>query len=309
MVKNLPIKSFLNGYATEMEKLQTILKSIYDFLGWKIYDSEAIHISVGTFLTILISIVVITYLLRFINKMVSRKLPEEDKNKFESIFGFVKYLFYILFIITVLHSSGVNLTVLLTASAALFVGLGFALQYLFQDIISGILIILDQSLHIGDIIEVESKVGRVFEIRLRTTRAMTRDDKVIVIPNHKFLTDSIYNYTQNHKTTRETVKVGVAYGSDVELVTRLLVEAVVAQRNILKSPKPFVLFEDFGDSALIFSVNFYITDSFSDPKIKSNVRYAIDTKFRENNVSIPFPQRDVHLYPTVKTAAIDLNSK
>jgi small-conductance mechanosensitive channel len=296
MEKSPRIKSFLNGYGIDMERLRGILKAINDFLGWKIYDSETIHITVGTFLTIIIAIVIVTYLLRFINKLVSRKLPEEDKNKFESIFGFIKYLFYIMVIVTILHSSGVNLTVLLTASAAIFVGLGFALQYLFQDIISGILIILDQSLHVGDIIEVESKVGRVFEIRLRTTRALTRDDKVIVIPNHKFLTDSIYNYTQNHKTTRETVKVGVAYGTDVNLVTSLLLEAVVAQRNILKSPKPFVLFEDFGDSALLFSVNFFITDSFSDPKIKSNVRYAIDTKFRENNVTIPFPQRDVHLY-------------
>ena len=284
-----------------MKRIQEILQSISDFLGWKIYNSETIHLTVGTFLTIIISIVLVTYLLRLINRLVSRKLPEEDKNKFESIFGFIKYLFYILVVVTILHSSGVNLTVLLTASAALFVGLGFALQYLFQDIISGVLIILDQSLHIGDIIEVEDKVGRVFEIRLRTTRALTRDDKVIVIPNHKFLTDSIYNYTQNHKTTRETVKVGVAYGSNVQLVTNLLLEAVVEQRNILKSPKPFVLFEDFGDSALLFSVNFYLNDSFSDPKIKSSIRYAIDTKFRDNNVTIPFPQRDVHFYQSAST--------
>ncbi|KAG1654420.1 putative ABC transporter ATP-binding protein YhaQ [Nymphon striatum] len=190
---------------------------------------------------------------------------------------------------------GVNLTVLLTASAALFVGLGFALQYLFQDIISGILIILDQSLHVGDIIEVDSKVGRVFEIRLRTTRALTRDDKVIVIPNHKFLTDSIYNYTQNHNTTRESIKIGVAYGSDVNLVTTLLMQVAEEHRSVLKNPKPFVLFDDFGDSALLFSLNYFITDSFSDPRTKSDMRYMIDAKFRESNISIPFPQRDVHI--------------
>jgi len=177
----------------------------------------------------------------------------------------------------------------------LFVGLGFALQHLFQDIISGILIILDQSLHVGDIIEVENKVGRVFEIRLRTTRALTRDDKVLVIPNHKFLTDSIYNYTQNHKTTRESIKVGVAYGSDIQLVTRLLKEVADTQKEVLKSPKSFVLFDDFGDSALLFSLNYYITDSFSDPKTKSEMRYRIDEKFRENAIRIPFPQRDIHL--------------
>ncbi|WP_411031397.1 mechanosensitive ion channel family protein [Spongiimicrobium sp. 3-5] len=279
-----------------MEKLKGIFTAIKEFLLLKIYDSSDIHITIGTLLTIIVSLVLITYLLKLVRKLVTAKLPEEDKNKFESIFGFLKYLFYILVVITILHSSGVNLTVLLTASAALFVGLGFALQYLFQDIISGILIILDQSLHVGDIIEVEQKVGRVFEIRLRTTRALTRDDKVIVIPNHKFLTDSIYNYTQNHKTTRETVKVGVAYGSDVMLVTRILEAVAQEQKGVLKNPKPFVLFDDFGDSALLFSLNFYISDSFIDPKIKSQIRYKIDAQFREAGVTIPFPQRDVHLF-------------
>jgi len=279
-----------------MKRLNEFFSNISDFLSHRIYDSDTVHITIGTFLTIIIAIIVVTYLLKLIHKLVTVKLPEEDKNKFESIFGFLKYLFYILVIVTILHSSGVNLTVLLTASAALFVGLGFALQYLFQDIISGILIILDQSLHVGDIIEVEDKVGRVFEIRLRTTRALTRDDKVIVIPNHKFLTDSIYNYTQNHKTTREAIKIGVAYGSDVNLVTSLLNEVAQEQRGVLKSPKPFVLFEDFGDSALLFSMNYYTIDSFSDPKIKSEMRYNIDAKFRENNITIPFPQTDVHLY-------------
>ena len=279
-----------------MKRIQEILQSISDFLGWKIYNSETIHLTVGTFLTIIISIVLVTYLLRLINRLVSRKLPEEDKNKFESIFGFIKYLFYILVVVTILHSSGVNLTVLLTASAALFVGLGFALQYLFQDIISGILIILDQSLHVGDIIEIDGKVGRVFEIRLRTTRALTRDDKVVVIPNHKFLTDSIYNYTQNHKTTREAVKVGVAYGSDVALVTELLLQCATEHTGILNKPKPFVLFEDFGDSALQFSLYFYLTDSYGDPSIKSDIRYKIDAAFRTNNIAIPFPQRDIHVY-------------
>ena len=279
-----------------MEKLQDILRSIREILSYNIFDSENINITVGTLLTVIIALIIATYVLKLVHKLVTAKLPEADQNKFVSIFGFLKYLLYILIVITVLHSSGVNLTVLLTASAALFVGLGFALQYLFQDIISGVLMITDQSLHVGDIIEVDGKVGRVFEIRLRTTRAITRDDKVIVIPNHIFLTDSIYNYTQNHNTKREAIKVGVAYGSDVNLVTDILLECVGSHTSIIMSPKPFVLFEDFGDSALLFSVNFYISDSFSDPKIKSTIRYMIDAKFRENKVAIPFPQRDVHLY-------------
>lgn len=279
-----------------MNKFDGVWEEFKNFLSLKVFPSDSVNINVGTVLTVIIVLIMVTFLLKFVHKVVTSKLPEEDKNKFVSIFGFFKYLLYMFVVFTVLHASGVNLTVMLTASAALFIGLGFALQYLFQDIISGVLIILDQSLHVGDIIEVEDKIGKVFEIRLRTTRAITRDDKVIVIPNHIFLTDSIYNYTQNHRTTRESVKVGVAYGSDVRLVTKLLEEVAASQKGVLKSPKSFVLFEDFGDSALLFSINFFINDSFGDPRLKSEIRFKINDKFREHNISIPFPQRDVHIF-------------
>lgn len=279
-----------------MERLESIWSAIKGFLTFRVIDTEDVHITVGTLLSIIIAVFIVSYILRLIHKLVTKKLPDEDKNKFVSIFSFLRYLLYIVVIVIVLSSSGVDLTVLLTASAALFVGLGFALQYLFQDIISGIMMILDQSLHVGDIIEVDGKVGRVFEIRLRTTRALTRDDKVVVIPNHIFLTDSIYNYTQNHKMTREAVKVGVAYGSDVNRVKEILIQVVKDQEGVLRNPKPFVLFEDFGDSALLFSINFYIRDSFGDPKIKSAIRFDIDAQFRENDITIPFPQRDVHIF-------------
>ncbi|WP_224484648.1 mechanosensitive ion channel family protein [Robertkochia aurantiaca] len=279
-----------------MKIIKDLLEDIRRFFSIPLYEGNDVSIQIGTILTILVGCLVAYYLLRLIRKLITAKLPATDKNKFISIFKFIQYLVYLLVVITVLNTSGVDLTVLLTASAALFVGLGFALQYLFQDIISGIMIILDQSLHIGDIIEIENKVGKVTDIKLRTTRAITRDDKILVIPNHKFLTDSVFNYTQNHRTTRELVRVGVAYGSDTKLVTRLLLEAASESPGVLSDPEPFVMFEDFGDSALIFSVNFFIRDSFVDPRIKSDIRYSIDAKFRENNVTIPFPQRDVHLF-------------
>jgi len=136
--------------------------------------------------------------------------------------------------------------------------LGLALQELFQDLIGGIFIIIDKSLRVGDIVEVDGKVGKVFEIKLRTTRAITRDDKVVIIPNHKFISDTIFNYTQNHSTTRENIDVGVAYESNVELVSDILLKIASEQRGVLKNPKPFVLFEDFGDSALLFSINFFV---------------------------------------------------
>jgi len=258
--------------------------------------SEEIKITVGLIVIIVSTFLITSVVLRIIRSFITSKLMEEDKMKFISVFKFIKYFVYVVVILITLSSTGVDVTILLTASAALFVGLGLALQELFQDVIGGIFIILDKSLLVGDVIELEGRVARVFEIKLRTTRALTRDDKVMIIPNHKFISDTVYNYTQNHKTTREVVKVGVAYGSDVEKVREVLLECAREQKGILKKPEPFVLFEDFGDSALLFGLHFYISDSFVDPKVKSELRFKINNKFRLNNITIPFPQRDVHMF-------------
>jgi len=274
---------------------QDVWGSIKDFLDFTLL-TKPFELTVGIVLLVIFVFILTSIVLRLVRNFIASKLLNEDKLKFISVFKFVKYVVYLIVILITLSSSGVDISILLTASAALFVGVGLALQELFQDIIGGIFIILDKSLLVGDIIEIDSKVARVFEIKLRTTRALTRDDKVMIIPNHKFISDTVYNYTQNHRTTRECVKVGVAYGSDTQKVRTLLLDCVDKQKGVFKNPKPFVLFEDFGDSALLFGVYFYIGDSFTDPKIKSEIRFKIDDSFRENNISIPFPQRDIHIF-------------
>lgn len=285
---------------------QDIWGMIKDFWNFSLFsynvNGQPISISVGLIILVILAFVVTSLVLRIIRSFITSKLMEEDKMKFISVFKFIKYFVYLAVILITLSSAGVDVTILLTASAALFVGIGLALQELFQDVIGGVFIILDKSLLVGDVIEIENRVARVFEIKLRTTRALTRDDKVMIIPNHKFISDTVYNYTQNHKTTREAVKVGVAYGSDVEKVREILLECAREQKGILKKPEPFVLFEDFGDSALLFALHFYVSDSFVDPKVKSELRFKINNKFRLNDITIPFPQRDVHMFypPTNK---------
>lgn len=259
-------------------------------------SGEEVKITVGLVVLVILAFILTSLLLRIIRSFITSKLVEEDKMKFISVFKFIKYFTYLVVILITLGSAGIDITILLTASAALFVGLGLALQELFQDVIGGIFIILDKSLLVGDVIEMEGRVARVFEIKLRTTRALTRDDKVMIIPNHKFISDTVYNYTQNHKTTREFVKVGVSYGSDVEKVREVMLECAREQKGILKKPEPFILFEDFGDSALMFGLHFYVSDSFVDPKVKSELRFKINNRFRLNNITIPFPQRDVHMF-------------
>lgn len=287
----------------EQELVETIKRSLWEtiseVLNWGFHWGEGanhIQITLGTLLLVTIAFIGTSYFLGLVRKIYTRNLNETDTLKFISVFKFIKYLAYVIVVFAVLSFSGVNVTPFLAASAALLVGVGLALQELFQDVLGGIFIMLDKSLQAGDIIEVDGKVGRVVDIRLRTTRAITRDDKIVIIPNHKFISDTVFNYTQNHKQTRETVTVGVAYGSDTALVKALLLKSLEKDSRILMRPKPFVLFEDFGDSALIFSVNFFVSDSFTDPVVKSDIRFRIDDLFRQNNISIPFPQRDVHLY-------------
>ena len=257
---------------------------------------NSIDITVGLLITLVLVLLGTGIILKSLRNFFTRKMEDEDRLKFFSVFKYVRYLIYVVVILLTMGAAGIDITLLITASAALFVGIGLALQQLIQDVIAGILILVDKSLRVGDIVELDGRIGKVFEIKLRSTRALTRDDKVLIIPNHKFISDVIYNYTQNHRMTREAVKVGVAYGSDVQLVSSLLLQAVQDQRGVLKNPRPFVLFDDFGDSALLFSVHFFVNDVFSDPRVKSTIRYKIDALFREHGVTIPFPQRDVHLY-------------
>lgn len=285
------------------EEIKEILEkdiwgTIKEFLNLGIHigqGDKSINLTIGLLLLLTLAIIVAKFIMKWLRHLITRKMEQEDKQKFTSIFKFINYLVYLIAVFVTLSVAGVDITLVITASAVLFVGLGLALQDLFKDILGGVFIIIDKSLQVGDIVEVDGKVGKVFEIKLRTTRAITRDDKVLILPNHKFISDIVYNYTQNHRTTREKVSVGVAYGSDVALVTKLLEQVATEQKQILKNPKPFVLFDDFGDSALLFSIHFFTNDSFRDPRIKSEMRYKINTKFKENNISIPFPQRDVHI--------------
>ena len=272
------------------------MKEIIKFLNDTSFNlSSTVSISLKNILVLTIVLIIATVFLRLIRRLISRKLPQDDKLKFKAVFSYTTWISYLIIVLITMHAVGINVTGVFAASAALLIGIGLALQTLFQDIISGIFILVDQSVHVGDIIELEGKIGRVDEIKLRTTRAVTIDNKVLVIPNHLYLTNSLYNWTQNGETTRESVTVGVAYGSDVELVRKILLEAADSHSWVLNDPAPLVLFTDFGDSSLNFKLIVTLNDSFQSAIPKSELRFEIDRLFRENNITIPFPQRDIHI--------------
>ena len=275
---------------------ENVWETVKKFLEYEIFhfgDKNPLVLTVGLLLFVFIVFIITTVLLRIIRRIVTRKMETPDKRKFESVFSFFKYFIYFIVIFFALDSIGFNITAVFAASAALLVGIGLALQTFFQDILSGIFIFIDKTVHVGDIIELDGKIGRVEEIKLRTTRAVTIDNKVLIIPNHMYLTNTLYNWTQNDVITRESIEVGVAYGSDTKLVKQLLIKAALANKYVIKKPEPLVLFTNFGNSSLDFKLVFTINDSFQAGIPKSEIRFEIDRLFRENNIEIPFPQRVV----------------
>jgi small-conductance mechanosensitive channel len=285
----------------ELKKIENTIKEsslwekIIELLNLHVDLGKTISISVKDVIVIISIIFITTIILRFILRIITRNLPDDNKGKFNVVYGYFRWLIYIIILLITLNGLGVNVTAVFAASAALMIGIGLALQTLFKDIISGVFILIDQTVHVGDIIEIDNKIGRVEEIKLRTTRAVTRDNRVLIIPNHLYLDNSLYNWTQNGALTREVVSIGVAYGSDVQLVKKLLIQAASEHPDVLPQPEAIVLFDNFGDSSLDFKLVFTLADSFAANVPKSDIRFEIDRLFREHSLSIPFPQRDIHI--------------
>lgn len=280
-----------------MERLQ-------DFLNYKISLGDTLELTPKLIFITVFAFFVTWFVLRLFKRIVYRTLSEDAKLKFSGIFTFVNYFVYVVVVLITFDTLGIKVTALFAASAALLVGVGLALQTFIQDIISGIFIIADQSVNAGDIVEVDGQVGRVVNITLRTTRAVNRENKVLIIPNHKFLTSILFNWTENGSLTRELIHVGVAYNSDMDKVTALLTGIAANHPKVLKNPPPKVLFNNFGDSSLELTLVFTMNRSFEANAVKSDLRFNILARFRKEGIEIPFPQRVVTMQAPPPVASI-----
>lgn len=272
-----------------------VLRNFIELLEYRFTIGSSISFTPKSILIVILVFIITFFSLKIFRKIIYRTLSSDAKVKFRSIFSFFNYFVYTIVILLTFQNIGINLTAIFAASAALLVGVGLALQTFIQDIISGVFIIVDQSVHVNDIIEVDGQIGKVENIKLRTTRAVTRENKVLIIPNHKFLTSILFNWTENGVITKEYIEVGVSYNSDVNQVTAILLDIADQHNSILKDPAPKVIFNDFGDSALVFQLYFALSSSFVSNVVKSELRYEIIEKFNAQNIEIPFPQRSLTL--------------
>lgn len=205
----------------------------------------------------------------------------------------VKYVVYTFAIFYALDTLGFNMTLILGGAAALLVGIGLGLQQTFNDFISGVVLLFERTVSVGDVLEFDGTVGVVRKIGLRSSIVHTRLNVSMVVPNHLLVNEKVTNWTHFDDSIRFSIEVGVAYGSDTDLVKRLLVKAVNDSHYVLNTPAPFVRFLSFGNSSLDFALYFFSREYLIIEDIKSDLRLNIDRLFREHKISIPFPQRVV----------------
>lgn len=235
---------------------------------------------------------------KYVSGILSRRLFRARFK--ETTAGAIEKIFYycglLLVVLLALRWVNVPLTAFAFLGGAIAIGVGFGAQTLINNFISGFIIMAERPVKVGDIVEVENTFGTVEEIGARCTRIRTGPNVHILVPNSSFLEKNVINWTLSDKMIRACVTVGVVYGSPVREVERLLIKAVLEHDKVIKNPEPFVLFNDFGDNALIFEIHFWITMTrlLERRLIESDVRFRIDELFREASIVIAFPQRDVH---------------
>ncbi|MDI3527383.1 MAG: hypothetical protein PWR03_1566 [Tenuifilum sp.] len=264
-----------------------------EILNTKIIEIGEYVLRLQNLLSFVIFLVIVIAVYYSIKRLIFRSKTLQTSMKY-TVSKLLQYIIIFLSFIISLKLLGFNISVLLAGSAALLVGVGFGLQNIFNDFISGIILLLDGTLKVGDIIEVNGKIYKVLEISFRYTIVLGRDENYIILPNSSLTSNTVINWTHSEVASRFKITVGVDYSSDVPKVMRILKEVAAGHAKVLSKPEPFVRFEDYADSALIFGVYFYTDEVFRVENIKSEIRIQIYKAFKENGINIPFPQRVIH---------------
>jgi len=272
--------------------------SLREQLSFSLIKTSSLHLTLYDLLLVMFVVLVTILITRMAGKLVRRFISqnEQERRTYWAVFQIVKYFSWVIIVVFLMEIIGMKVTVFLASIAALLVGVGLGIQQLFNDITSGIVLLFENNLKINDIIQLDDgTVGKVLSIQLRTSTIRTREDIIMVIPNSKFVNDKIINWSHIDFRTRFFVQVRVAFGSDVQRVTELLLECARKHVKVADDPEPFVRLFHFGDSGLEFQLFFWVDETFIVENIKSEVRYFIEESFRTNGIRIPYPQRDVHL--------------
>lgn len=271
--------------------------TIKEILEYNFLNVGDYHLRLLDLIEAIIIIAVARFLLWIILKLLSRLFQRRavDLGRQYAIQQFIKYIVYVFASLAVVRAMGIDFSLLWAGSAALLVGIGLGLQEVFTNLISGIILLIEGTVEVGDVLVVDGMVGKVTKIGIRTSKIENRDSITVIVPNSKLVTTNVVNWSHNRTATRFNIAIGVAYSSDVQQITTLILEAAKKHEAVLEFPAPQVQFSDFGSSSLDFILYFHSNEFWRIEAIKSDIRYNIVQNFRENNIEIPFPQRDLWL--------------
>ncbi len=280
------------------------LSGVWDQLR-QIWNAELLAIggqsvTLGVLVTALIVFAVGVWAARRLSALIGRLLTRHAGVEASAVQAFETLAFYflvVLFGLFALRTANVPLTAFTVAGGAIAIGVGFGSQNVVNNFISGLILMAERPIRVGDIVDVDGTYGRIERIGARSTRIKTFDNIHIVVPNSSFLEKNVINWTLSDNIIRTSVDVGVAYGSPTREVDRLVRRVLNEHGRILAKPPPQLLFTDFGDNALHFRAYFWLQmrDMMDRRRVESDVRFRIDHLFREARIEIAFPQRDVHL--------------
>ena len=265
-----------------------------EILNNELFEIGGIELKISTLIVFAIFIAVVSLVISLLKRVIYRSNRLSTSEKF-SINKILRYAIILIAFIIGLRILGFDITVLLAGYAAVLVGLGFGLQNIFNDFISGIILLLDGSLKVDDIVEVNGRIYVVQEINFRTTTVLGRDENYVILPNSELTKNRVVNWTYNSKVSRFQVDIGVDYATDVIYIMETLKAVAKTTPRVLEKPQPFVRFENYGESSLDFSVYFYTTEIFRAENIKSDMRVEIFKALKAKGINIPFPQRVIRM--------------
>jgi small-conductance mechanosensitive channel len=285
------------------ETLQTIKQFCVKVWNTELFGS----VTIGSILLLLILFASVIIIERIVQKQLIRRFLSRTKLQPSLQFGLSRIIGYTLIAVgfyVAFQLVGVDLSSLAIIAASLGVGIGFGLQNIINNLVSGIIILAERPISIGDRIEVAGVAGRVTKIQLRSTTVVTNDNITMIVPNADFISNTVTNWSHGDPKVRIRVPVGVAYGSDLKLLQRLLLEAAAEHPKALRDPSPVVLFTEFGDNSLNFELGVWTQEMTAAPiHFTSEMNFIIEQKLRENDIEIPFPQRDLHVRSGLPVAA------
>jgi small-conductance mechanosensitive channel len=271
------------------------IRRILEFTIFKIKDYEISVIDVLVAILIIVGTRILVWSIqKFLQKNVYSRGTIDEGRQF-AFTQLIKYFVYTISLLLIFQSLGISVSLLLAGSAALLVGVGLGLQQTFNDLVSGLILLFEGNVQVGDIIEINTLIGRVTAIGVRTSKVETRDNVTIIVPNSKFIVDNVINWSHNKKLTRYTISVSTSYDADAQLVRKTLMRSVKQHRDVVEKPAPIVRLQDFGDNGLHFDLLFWTYNVWRVESLKSEIRFTILKDFKEKNISIPYPQRDLHI--------------